>query len=298
MFPSLGWCSSCFWGLWCSLTRFSPAHRLCSEPPLTLHMLDIIFWDLQSPKEDVLIEFLCSFTTAERVLLYPQKHVSRKSGASLFSTGNTFILGRAACEHRLRLIWTVFENKPQYKTKHRELKPLTAEGEDSTEIPPLTTTITAVLEVGIHSTHTKSHYRMRIWSLKTRQCSKKDLGRTCSSWGSGPDYPLSSQNVTRDSKLIGTYVDGANVLGLLVFCIVFGLVIGKMGEKGQILLEFFDALNEATMRLIQIIMWCVTTLHLVCWFQTWNLTWLLAWFFWHFKDGHCVLFWAISATCR
>lgn len=56
---------------------------------------------------------------------------------------------------------------------------------------------------------------------------------------------------------MGTYVDGANILGLLVFCIVFGLVIGKMGEKGQILLEFFDALNEATMRLIQIIMWCV-----------------------------------------
>lgn len=46
-------------------------------------------------------------------------------------------------------------------------------------------------------------------------------------------------------------------MGLLVFCIVFGLVIGKMGEKGQILLEFFDALNEATMRLVQIIMWCV-----------------------------------------
>lgn len=183
MFPSLGWCSACFWGLWCSLTRFSPAHWLCSEPPLTLRVLDIIFWDLQPPKEDVLIEFLCSFTTAERVLLYPQKHVSRKSGASLFSTGNTFILGRAACEHRLCLIWTVFENKPQYKTKHRELKPLTAEGEGSTEIPPLTTTITAVLEVGIRSTHTKSHYRMRTWPLKTRQRSKKDLGRTCSSWG-------------------------------------------------------------------------------------------------------------------
>lgn len=83
--------------------------------------------------------------------------------------------------------------------------------------------------------------------------------------------PLSSQNITRDSKIIGTYVDGANVLGLLVFCIVFGLVIGKMGEKGQILLEFFDALNEATMRLIQIIMWCVAALHLLCWFQTWNL---------------------------
>uniref|UniRef100_H2RMZ7 Amino acid transporter n=1 Tax=Takifugu rubripes TaxID=31033 RepID=H2RMZ7_TAKRU len=69
-----------------------------------------------------------------------------------------------------------------------------------------------------------------------------------------PEVLLSSQNITKDHKITGTYVDGANILGLLVFCIVFGLVIGKMGEKGQILLEFFDALNEATMRLIQIIM--------------------------------------------
>lgn len=72
-----------------------------------------------------------------------------------------------------------------------------------------------------------------------------------------PEALLSAQNITKDHKITGTYVDGANILGLLVFCIVFGLVIGKMGEKGQILLEFFDALNEATMRLIQIIMWCV-----------------------------------------
>ncbi|XP_056156045.1 excitatory amino acid transporter 3 [Lampris incognitus] len=62
------------------------------------------------------------------------------------------------------------------------------------------------------------------------------------------------ENVTREYKIIGTYSDGVNVLGLIVFCVAFGLVIGKMGEKGRILLEFFDALNEATMKLVQIIM--------------------------------------------
>lgn len=56
---------------------------------------------------------------------------------------------------------------------------------------------------------------------------------------------------------MGTYSDGMNILGLIVFCVAFGLVIGKMGEKGRILLEFFDALNEATMKLVQIIMWYV-----------------------------------------
>nr|CAG6011369.1 unnamed protein product [Menidia menidia] len=62
------------------------------------------------------------------------------------------------------------------------------------------------------------------------------------------------QNITKDYKIVGAYTDGINVLGLIVFCVAFGLVIGKMGEKGRILLEFFDALNEATMKLVQIIM--------------------------------------------
>lgn len=65
------------------------------------------------------------------------------------------------------------------------------------------------------------------------------------------------QNLTKDYTIVGTYSDGINVLGLIVFCVAFGLVIGKMGERGRILLEFFDALNEATMRLVQIIMWSV-----------------------------------------
>uniref|UniRef100_A0A8B9JW66 Amino acid transporter n=1 Tax=Astyanax mexicanus TaxID=7994 RepID=A0A8B9JW66_ASTMX len=63
-----------------------------------------------------------------------------------------------------------------------------------------------------------------------------------------------AQNLTKDYTIVGAYSNGINVLGLIVFCVAFGLVIGKMGERGRILLEFFDALNEATMRLVQIIM--------------------------------------------
>jgi len=65
--------------------------------------------------------------------------------------------------------------------------------------------------------------------------------------------------LTQDYKIVGSYSDGINVLGIIVFCVTFGLVIGKMGERGRILLEFFDALNEATMQLVQIIMWLVLT---------------------------------------
>uniref|UniRef100_A0AAR2LQX2 Amino acid transporter n=1 Tax=Pygocentrus nattereri TaxID=42514 RepID=A0AAR2LQX2_PYGNA len=65
---------------------------------------------------------------------------------------------------------------------------------------------------------------------------------------------FSSFNLTKEYTIVGAYSDGINVLGIIVFCVAFGLVIGKMGERGRILLEFFDALNEATMRLVQIIM--------------------------------------------
>ncbi|XP_069620286.1 excitatory amino acid transporter 3 [Ranitomeya imitator] len=63
------------------------------------------------------------------------------------------------------------------------------------------------------------------------------------------------KNKTKEYKIVGLYTDGVNVLGLIVFCIVFGVVIGKMGEKGQVLVDFFNALNDATMQIVQIIMW-------------------------------------------
>ncbi|XP_072260316.1 excitatory amino acid transporter 3 [Pyxicephalus adspersus] len=68
-------------------------------------------------------------------------------------------------------------------------------------------------------------------------------------------FATEQQNKTKEYKLVGLYTDGVNVLGLIVFCLVFGIVIGKMGEKGQVLVDFFNALNDATMQIVQIIMW-------------------------------------------
>ncbi|KAM8746023.1 excitatory amino acid transporter 4 isoform 1-T1 [Acanthopagrus schlegelii] len=48
---------------------------------------------------------------------------------------------------------------------------------------------------------------------------------------------------------------GVNALGLVVFSMCFGLVIGNMKQKGQALRDFFDCLNEAIMRLVSIIIW-------------------------------------------
>ncbi|KAB5559301.1 hypothetical protein PHYPO_G00027490 [Pangasianodon hypophthalmus] len=49
--------------------------------------------------------------------------------------------------------------------------------------------------------------------------------------------------------------NGVNALGLVVFSMFFGLVIGNMKQQGQPLKEFFDCLNDAIMRLVAIIIW-------------------------------------------
>ncbi|XP_029205461.1 excitatory amino acid transporter 1-like [Acropora muricata] len=48
---------------------------------------------------------------------------------------------------------------------------------------------------------------------------------------------------------------GMNILGLAVFSIVFGIVLGKMGAKAKPLKRFFSALNDAVMILVTLIMW-------------------------------------------
>ncbi|XP_018415204.1 PREDICTED: excitatory amino acid transporter 1-like [Nanorana parkeri] len=74
-------------------------------------------------------------------------------------------------------------------------------------------------------------------------------------------------NVTRAMEQLQQMIDleevvpvagsanGVNALGLVVFSMCFGLVIGNMKEKGRALKEFFDCLNEAIMRLVAIIIW-------------------------------------------
>ena len=47
---------------------------------------------------------------------------------------------------------------------------------------------------------------------------------------------------------------GLNVLGLVMFCLTFGYVISSMGESGRILVNFFEAVNEASIRMISIVM--------------------------------------------
>ncbi|XP_007432494.1 neutral amino acid transporter B(0) [Python bivittatus] len=53
----------------------------------------------------------------------------------------------------------------------------------------------------------------------------------------------------------GTEVEGMNILGLVVFAIVFGIALRKLGAEGENLIKFFNSFNEATMILVSWIMW-------------------------------------------
>ncbi|KAG5286570.1 hypothetical protein AALO_G00016340 [Alosa alosa] len=48
---------------------------------------------------------------------------------------------------------------------------------------------------------------------------------------------------------------GVNALGLVVFSIAFGSVLGRMGEQGRPLRKFFNCLNDAIMQLVGIVIW-------------------------------------------
>ncbi|XP_011302519.1 excitatory amino acid transporter [Fopius arisanus] len=52
------------------------------------------------------------------------------------------------------------------------------------------------------------------------------------------------------------YKDGTNVMGMIMFSITFGLLLGQMGQKAQVMVDFFEALNEIVMKILSlIIMW-------------------------------------------
>lgn len=56
-------------------------------------------------------------------------------------------------------------------------------------------------------------------------------------------------------KIDNEYAGGTNTLGLVVFGIVLGITLGKMGEQGKPLLDFFNALSDAMMIITNWVIW-------------------------------------------
>uniref|UniRef100_A0A914Q4B8 Amino acid transporter n=1 Tax=Panagrolaimus davidi TaxID=227884 RepID=A0A914Q4B8_9BILA len=62
-------------------------------------------------------------------------------------------------------------------------------------------------------------------------------------------------NQTSEFKKEIQYVSGMNILGIIVFCTSFGIVISHLGEKAKLVVEFFVICEAAIMKMIEIFMW-------------------------------------------
>lgn len=68
-------------------------------------------------------------------------------------------------------------------------------------------------------------------------------------------YEKREINGTMVKVPFGHEVEGVNILGLVVFAIVFGVALRKLGPEGELLIRFFSSFNDATMVLVSWIMW-------------------------------------------
>ncbi|XP_071114074.1 excitatory amino acid transporter-like isoform X1 [Haliotis cracherodii] len=61
----------------------------------------------------------------------------------------------------------------------------------------------------------------------------------------------------KEEKWIRTfpYSNGINVLGLIMFCTAFGIIMSNMAEKAKLMVDFFFILNEIIMRIVGMVMW-------------------------------------------
>lgn len=48
---------------------------------------------------------------------------------------------------------------------------------------------------------------------------------------------------------------GVNTMGIVVFCLAFGTLLSTMGERGQVVKDFFSAIFEVTSKMITTLVW-------------------------------------------
>lgn len=62
-----------------------------------------------------------------------------------------------------------------------------------------------------------------------------------------------------DWPLCVRYREGTNTLGIIFFCLVFGTVLGTLGRRARVVIEFFSAIDEVIMKMVTGVMWYVYT---------------------------------------
>jgi len=58
-----------------------------------------------------------------------------------------------------------------------------------------------------------------------------------------------------EAKPIVAYRSGTNTLGIIFFCLTFGTVLGSIGKRGKIVVDFFYTIDEVIMKMVYGIMW-------------------------------------------
>lgn len=79
------------------------------------------------------------------------------------------------------------------------------------------------------------------------------------------------------------YSEGSNVLGLVMFSVVLGITIGKMGAAAKPLQDFFVALSEAMMIITNWVIWYIFSPFI---FISYCLIWYFEWI-WSVCERHC-----------
>lgn len=52
-------------------------------------------------------------------------------------------------------------------------------------------------------------------------------------------------------RLVGEHIDGLNTVGLIVWSVIFGLSLRRMGEKAKLVVDILMAFNEATKHVVR-----------------------------------------------
>ncbi len=74
---------------------------------------------------------------------------------------------------------------------------------------------------------------------------------------------VAAREATGITDVLGQFVSGnliqamveMNILPIIVFSLLFGGVLTTLGEKGKLVIEFFDGVNEAIMKIVHLIMY-------------------------------------------
>lgn len=68
-----------------------------------------------------------------------------------------------------------------------------------------------------------------------------------------PNGTLENDTNLDDWNIGSVRTSGTNILGIVVFAIIFGIIIGQMAEEAKVLIQFFKSFNNAMMTMTEVV---------------------------------------------